>query len=256
MRGVADESTLIDVDQHRHPGWRYLHYEHTLVHAWVAAAQGAVSQAAELASNAAHVAADNGQWAAEVLCRQTAAQFGDPSGAQRLGELAAHVDGPRAGAAAAFAHALRREDADALVEVSAVFERIGDLVAAADAAAHASMVHRRKNRRGSALGQAHHAEKLADRCGAATPAVVACLEHLPLTDREREIVTLLAAGGVQSHGGTTPAAVGAHRRGARVPRDVEDRLRLARRAHRPREAAAPQIRVTGYSIRAPGPVAS
>lgn len=26
------------------------------------------------------------------------------------------------------------------------------------------------------------------------PAVVACLEHLPLTDREREIVTLLAAG--------------------------------------------------------------
>lgn len=75
-----------------------------------------------------------------------------------------------------------------------MFERIGDLVAAADAAAHASMVHRRKNRRGSALGQAHHAEKLADRCGAATPAVVACLEHLPLTDREREIVTLLAAG--------------------------------------------------------------
>jgi DNA-binding CsgD family transcriptional regulator len=195
MRGVADESTLSDVDQRRHPGWNYLHYEHALVHAWVAAAQGAVSQAAELASNAAHAAADNGQWAAEVLCRQTAAQFGDPSGAQRLGELAAHVDGPRAGAAAAFAHALRREDADALGEVSAVFERIGDLVAAADAAAHASIVHRRKNRRGSALGQAHHAEKLADRCGgAATPAVVGCLEHLPLTDREREIVALLGAG--------------------------------------------------------------
>lgn len=195
MRGVGDESTLTDLDRWRHPGWRYLHYEHALAHAWVAAAQGAVSQAAEMAIAAAQMAADNGQWAAEVLCLQTAAQFGDPAGAQRLHELAAHVDGPRCGAAAAFAHALRREDPDALARVSGELERIGDLVAAADAAAHASIMHRRKHRRGSALGQAHRAEGLADRCGgAATPALLACLEHLPLTDREREIVALLAAG--------------------------------------------------------------
>lgn len=195
MRGVGDESILADLDRRRHPGWQYLHYEHTLVHAWLVAAQGAVSQAAELALTAAEVAADNGQWAAEVLCLQTAAQFGDASGAQRLQELTTHVDGPRAGVAAAFAHALRREDADALAAVSAGLERTGDLVAAADAAAHASIVHRRKNRRGSALGQAHRAEELADRCGgAATPALLGCLEQLPLTDREREIVALLAAG--------------------------------------------------------------
>ncbi|AKS34545.1 helix-turn-helix transcriptional regulator [Mycolicibacterium goodii] len=195
MRGSADAATLVGIDERRHPGWRYLHYEHALVHAWVAAAQGAVSEAAEHALAAADVAADHGQWAAEVLCRQTAAQFGDASGAQRLQELSAHVDGPRAAAAAAFANALRREDADALGEVSTELERIGDLVAAADAAAHASMVHRRKNRRGSALGLAHRAEALAERCGgAATPTVLACAEHLPLTDREREIVALLAAG--------------------------------------------------------------
>jgi DNA-binding CsgD family transcriptional regulator len=194
MRGLADESALPEVDRYRHPSWRYLHYELGLARAWVAAAQGAVSEAAELALAAAAATADRGQLAAEVMCRQTAAQFGHHSSAQRLQALAARVEGPRAGAAAAFARALRGDDADALAEVSVRFERIGDLIAATDAAAHASTVYRRSSMRGSALGLARRAEALADRCGgAATPALLAALERLPLTDREREIVTLIGA---------------------------------------------------------------
>src|SRR6185437_10629478 len=68
-----------------------------IARAWVAAAQGDVSQAVATLLSAAETARANGQFAAEVMCLQTATQFGDHSGASRLVELAAIVEGPRAG---------------------------------------------------------------------------------------------------------------------------------------------------------------
>jgi DNA-binding NarL/FixJ family response regulator len=67
--------------------------------------------------------------------------------------------------------------------------------AAADAAAHASIVYRRADLRGSALGCSARAEALAEQCGgASTPALRQANEQLPLTDRQREIVTMLGQG--------------------------------------------------------------
>ena len=64
------------------------------------------------------------------------------------------------------------------------FERIGDLVAAVDAAALAALAYRRQGLRGSALGCSTRAEALADECGSAdTPALRQASERLPLTDR-------------------------------------------------------------------------
>ena len=68
--------------------------------------QGAVSEAIKIVLAAAETARGNGQFAAEVICLQTAAQFGDASSAPRLRELAATVEGPRVGLAARFADAL------------------------------------------------------------------------------------------------------------------------------------------------------
>jgi DNA-binding CsgD family transcriptional regulator len=145
--------------------------------------------------SAAQTAGANGQFAAEVICLQTATQFGDHSAAPRLRELATLVEGPRAGLAARFAGGLRDGDGAELAAVSKEFERMGDIVAAVDAAAYAAMTYRRQNLRGSAFGCSTRAEQLAEQCGGAcTPALLQAVEQLPLTLREREIAILVGQG--------------------------------------------------------------
>ncbi|MEN4475222.1 helix-turn-helix transcriptional regulator [Mycolicibacterium cosmeticum] len=196
IQGAAREAAgvLAEFDDRTRP-FRSLDYERSLAHAWVAASEGAVSQAVATLADAAHRACARGQFAAEVVCLQTAVQFGDPSGATRLRELAGKVGGPRAGVAARFAEALGAGDAGELAAVSVEFERMGDLVAAVDASALAAAECRRRELRGSALTSATRAESLAGRCGGAdTPALRAVTERLPFTGREREIVMLAAQG--------------------------------------------------------------
>jgi DNA-binding CsgD family transcriptional regulator len=109
--------------------------------------------------------------------------------------LESTVEGPRAGVAARFADALRTENAAELAAVSEEFERMGDLIGALDAAAHAAIAYRHGDRRGSALACSTRADALAQRCGdASTPALRRASEHVPLSDREREIVMLIGEG--------------------------------------------------------------
>ena len=197
MHASTDEATAaLDIlEKQRHPSWRHLDYEYSIAKAWVIATQGAISEAVKTVLSAAQIACTNGQFAAEVTCLQTATQFGEHSCAPRLRELAAIVEGPRAGLAARFAAALEAGDAAELAAVSEEFERMGDLVAAVDAAAHAALAYRRQDLRGSALGCSTRAEALAERCGGvSTPALRQASERLPLTDREHEIVMLLGEG--------------------------------------------------------------
>ncbi len=175
--------------------FRSLDYERSLARAWVAAGQGAVTEAIAVLSSAAERARTSGRFAAEVLCRQTATQFGDRTSAPRLTELESIVEGPRVGVAARFAAALRDGDPAGLSAVSAEFERMGDLVAAVDAAAHAALVYRHLDKRGSALGCSTRADALAAQCGGAcTPSLRQASESLPFTDRESEIVMLIGEG--------------------------------------------------------------
>jgi DNA-binding CsgD family transcriptional regulator len=196
VRGSTAEAAvaLAALQKQRHRSWRFLDYEWALAEAWVTASQGAVSAAVATMLSAAETARTNGQFAAEVLCLQAATQFGEGCAAGRLAELAAIVEGPRVGLAARFAAALRDHDGAELEAVSEEFERMGDLVAALDAAAHAAVAYRNVGRRGSAYGCTARAETLAQRSGASTPALVEAAEELPLTSREREIVKLIGAG--------------------------------------------------------------
>jgi predicted site-specific integrase-resolvase/DNA-binding CsgD family transcriptional regulator len=192
MRGSTGEApaALAALDRQRRP-FRSLDYERSLARAWAAANQGAVSEAITVLLSAAEGAAATGQFAAEVICRQTAAQLGDHSSAARLRELEAIVEGPRVGLAARFAAALRDGDAAELSLVSEEFERMGDSVAAVDAA----LTYRRHGQRGSALGCSTRAGALAERCGCvATPELRRATEPLPLTGREREVVMLIGEG--------------------------------------------------------------
>ena len=129
------------------------------------------------------------------MCLQTATQFGDRSCAARLTELTAIAEGPRPALAARFASALSAGNAAELTSLSEEFEKMGDLVAAADAAAHAALAYRSEDRRGSALGCSARAAALAEQCGGAvTPALRRASDPLPLTAREREIVMLIGQG--------------------------------------------------------------
>ena len=197
MRGDTDEAAaaLQMLERHLNPSWSRLDHERALAHAWVAAARGGVTDAIRTAVSGAEIARQRGQFAAEVICLQTAAQFGDTSGVSRLRDLAALVEGPRVGLAARFTLALHDRDAAELASVSREFERIGDVIAAVDAAAHAAVLYRRAGLRGSAYGCAARAETLALQCGGAyTPALGNAIEPLPLTSREREIAMMVADG--------------------------------------------------------------
>jgi DNA-binding CsgD family transcriptional regulator len=195
MRGsIAEAAAALEALDKLHRPFRLLDYERSVAKAWVAAGQGAVSEAITVLLSAAERAAGNGQFAAEVACLQAATQFGDHSTALRLRELESIVEGPRVGLAARFAEALRDGDGDALAAVSEEFERIGDVVAAVDAAAQAAITYRRQDLRGSVLGCSTRAGALAEQCGANTPALRQAAEPLPLTDREREIVMLIGEG--------------------------------------------------------------
>jgi len=117
----AARQALDELDAARHHGFVYLEPELLLTRAWVAAAEGSVSEATTLARHAAELAASHPQPAVEVLALPTAVCFGDCTVADRFAVLATKVDGPRAPAAAAHAAALaaaglsNRQIADRLV---------------------------------------------------------------------------------------------------------------------------------------------
>jgi DNA-binding CsgD family transcriptional regulator len=191
----AAADVAADMDRLRHSSFEYLESDRLIAAAWVAAARGATTSALAAARSAADFARRHGQHAREVLALQTATHLGDGSTSSRLSDLCATVQGPRAVAAAAFSAALAATDGPALQAASAQFESFGDLFAAADAAAHAAVALRRHDKHGSALIAAARAQRLASVCGGAvSPALREAAQPLPLTRREREIISLVASG--------------------------------------------------------------
>ena len=176
-----------------HPAYRLFRPDDLLAQAWGAAAEGSITEALGHAVAAADLAREAGTPAYEVLAWQTAIQLGDASAAlPRLTDLAEL--GPRAAVACAHARAWADENGERLLEAADAWSRLGDLVAAGDAAAQAADLHRRQGRPGSALSAAALAERLAGRSGARTPALAIAARPLPLTAREREICVLAARG--------------------------------------------------------------
>jgi DNA-binding CsgD family transcriptional regulator len=193
--GRTTEAALLlaSIARGGHPAYRLYAPDDLLALAWGAAAQGSTSEALRHTVAAADVANEAGYPAYEVLAWQTAVQLGDASAApSRLAPLAGLS--PRAAVAGTHARAWADGDAARLLEAAEAWSRLGDLVAAGDAAAQAADVHRRRGRQGSALSAAALAEKLANQSGARTPALATAARPLPLTVREREIAVLAARG--------------------------------------------------------------
>ncbi|HEY5858576.1 MAG TPA: LuxR C-terminal-related transcriptional regulator [Aldersonia sp.] len=165
-----------------------------LAQAWLSAAAGSVAEARKSVLDGAARESARGRPAREAMLLQTAAQFGDSSVADRLTELAEIVEGPRVHTAAAHAEALRDCDGEGLQRAAAGYEEFGDRIASADAAAQAAVLHTRHGRRGAAMSASATATRLASATGADTPALRAKATPVPLTDRQREVITLAATG--------------------------------------------------------------
>lgn len=197
VRGEAEAAaeSLRKLASARRPQMAWFEPMEMLATAWVSAATGAVTRAIGEARSAAVTAASRGQPAREVLCLQTATRFGDTTTVTRLRELVDVVGGARAPVAVRHAAALAAGDGDELMAVSAAYEEIGDLLAAVDAAAQASVTLRQANRRGSALGATNRARALAGRCGnVQTPALSDAAAPAVFTGRMREVVMLACSG--------------------------------------------------------------
>lgn len=124
----------------------------------------------------------------------TATRFGDRSHADRLAELAATLNTPLADVIAGHARGLADHDGEVLSAAADRFAELGALALAADAAAQAAGEHLHGGRRGKGLESSARAQWLAGQGGIHTPAITAVTQPLPVTDREREIATLVAAG--------------------------------------------------------------
>ena len=190
----AAAEMLATTQRTRHPAYAFLEPNRLLAHAWVAAARGRSSEARERVEQAAEFARSHGQPAREALCLQTAIQLGGNGNADRLSEIAATAEGPRAALAARWASAQAGRDGQALLEVSHDLEAMGDRIAAADAAAHAAVVFGTANLRGARLTAGSRATQLIGECGATTPATRQSAAPVPLTGREREIAALIRDG--------------------------------------------------------------
>ncbi|WP_406817893.1 LuxR C-terminal-related transcriptional regulator [Mycobacterium sp. M23085] len=165
-----------------------------LARAWERAAAGDAVAAQTHAAQAAETARTAGMSVAEMRARHAAIRFGDRSQSARVDELAQMLNSPSAQAVADHARGLARHDGHLLDAAAHKFADLGALAFAADASAQAAGEHARRGDRRKEIESSSWAHSLANQCGVRTPALEAAARPLPFSGRERQIVTLVAAG--------------------------------------------------------------
>ena len=176
-------------------GFGYVAPELPLARAWALIAAGEYATARTLLIDAADAAEQVGHLPAAAWLLHDAARVGASDVAARIESLAVQCDSELVAARAAHAHASAAGDSWQLAAAGERFEQLGAHLLAAEAMAAAADASRRdrEQRRASALDQ--RAGELVAHCeGAVTPALARAATVVPLTDREREIAALAAAG--------------------------------------------------------------
>ena len=176
------------------PDFLFMHTAQSLACGWALAASGSLTEAVTEAQEAARLARDRDQPTHELSCIQAAAQWGDASQAGRAQELAEELSLPLADAVALHAKALLAGDGGGLLEASVAYRRIGDRVAAADAAAQASVAFTASQQQKRGVYAAALAKELADECGSLRTPAMRTPTGLKLSGRQRDVVELVATG--------------------------------------------------------------
>lgn len=166
-----------------------------LARAWTLAAGREMPGAIEAARRAVATARESGQHGVALLAVHDALRLGD----KQIGEEADAVCGGVAGELAPlvlrYARHLAARRAAGLDEVAAEFAGHGQLLAAADAAAQAAVLHAGAGRHNPEMASRANAARWSEACAnPSTPALERALTPVPLTGRERGIAVLVAEG--------------------------------------------------------------
>jgi DNA-binding CsgD family transcriptional regulator len=168
----------------------------TLGRAWVLAAEGELTRAAESLLERAAAIRELPVFRAQLLADALSLGAAPAIVARELAEVVDGCDTPLAAAVAAHAAALASADPAALLGASEALAQIGALLVAAEAAAQAEAILAAEGRPAAARRAAALGARLLARCeGAATPALRATRpEPAQLSRRERELAELAARG--------------------------------------------------------------
>ncbi|MFI5956153.1 AAA family ATPase [Cryptosporangium sp. NPDC051539] len=164
--------------------------------AWLAAAEGDLSTAVELLETGGEDARRRGQLAVAAALWHDVVRLGRSRRvAERLADLAARGRSPLITVRADHAAAHAERDVARLTEVADAFERMGAVLFAAEAMAHASQAARADGSPRAATSLLTRTMALAKRCeGARTPGLLLADSVEPLTAREREVAMMAASG--------------------------------------------------------------
>jgi DNA-binding CsgD family transcriptional regulator len=192
---AADEA-MAEADAARPVSVGLFAVENEVSRAWLEWAHGRETNARRQAIAAADMAATTGQTVFEATALYDAARLGEArQAAPRLKSVAETIDVKTAPPFSHHALGIAESDAKALESASETLEKMGMLLAAADAAAAAAAIHQKDGKLGSAYGLSMRARELAAKCeGALTPALAGLEGPSILTPREQEIVMLAARG--------------------------------------------------------------
>jgi DNA-binding CsgD family transcriptional regulator len=169
--------------------------EQLLAKAWALVGIGDRKLAILILTEAARMAASQGEQLVEVHVHHAGVRLGDRSASRRLVKLAPGVEGSFAATAGRHAQALLTGEPGALVEAGESFEAQGGLAEAVDALAQAAAAARRRGDGADSRRMAARAAALAQEvCGLDTPALRAAVLDPPLTRRQRDVARLAASG--------------------------------------------------------------
>jgi ATP/maltotriose-dependent transcriptional regulator MalT len=164
--------------------------------AWASVAGGDLSAARQHLAEAADLAVAIGDRVGEASALHDQARLGGaPAVADRLAQVVAGIDGALAPARLEHTQALARGDGDRLLTVSDALEALGAWLLAAEAASDAAVALRRDREPRRAAAAQRRAAELGGRCeGVTTPALRAVESRALLTQAERDVASLAAAG--------------------------------------------------------------
>jgi DNA-binding CsgD family transcriptional regulator len=172
----------------------FMHTGLSLAGGWAMAASGLRGEAVATVREAARVARERNQPTHELACIQAAAQWGDAAQAVRARELSDMLSLPLATAVAMHAEALLAGNGEGLLAASTAYRGIGDRVAAADAAAQASVAFDEAQNHRRGLYAAALASELAVDCGGLHTPALRTPAGLKLSGRQRDVIELVVAG--------------------------------------------------------------
>jgi len=192
---VAAAESWAEID--RMTPFGFMAPERALADAWVAVANGNLTEARAVLIAGAADAMDTGHVTSAVWMLHDVARLGGARDVvERISQCAEGTESAFVSARAAHVRAIVADDMDQMVAASVQFESLGANLLASEACVAAAEIARAAGVQRVATGMTQRAERLVGLCeGAVSPGLIAATDTVePLTEREREVAFMASSG--------------------------------------------------------------